>query len=105
MGCAGYTGANGFTPDPNAKIHDRSDYPGFELSDPYVGGASFDPNYRNYAGQRDSYPDPPPVNDGNATQFQYQYRLAHLITLDLTNGRVSYVIRFPAMRTTSVRRP
>src|SRR3954454_5678143 len=32
-----YTGANGFTPDPSAKVQDRSDYPGFELSDPYVG--------------------------------------------------------------------
>src|SRR5438874_4432155 len=83
----GYTGSNGWTPAAGAQIHDRSDYPGFELSDPYVGAASFDPNYRNYVGQRDSYPDPPPVNDGNTAQYQYQYRLAHLITLDLTSSR------------------
>lgn len=80
-----YTGANGFT--PNYSIQDRSDYPGFELSDPYVGSSTNDPNYRNYAGQRDSYPDPTPVTDGNSPQFQYQWRLAHLITIDLTSNR------------------
>src|SRR2546430_3203964 len=89
----GYTGANGFTPAAGAQVHDRSDYPGFELSDPYVGANSFDPNYRNFAGQRDSYPDEPPVNDGNTPQYQYQYRLAHLITLDLTSSRA--VVRNP----------
>src|SRR5436190_18766461 len=68
-------------------IQSTSDYPGFQLSDANVGAASFDPNYRNYAGQRDSYPTPPPVNDGNTTQFQYQYRLANLITIDLTSNR------------------
>ncbi|HEX8524816.1 MAG TPA: hypothetical protein VF669_21370 [Tepidisphaeraceae bacterium] len=86
-----YTGANGFTPDAFAKIQDRSDYPGFELSDPYVASNSYDPNYRNYTGfantQRDTYSDPPPVPDGNSTQYQYMYRLAHLITIDLTSGR------------------
>src|SRR5438045_8448126 len=65
----------------------KSGYRGFQLSDAKVGAASFDPNYRNYVGQRDSYPTPPPVNDGNTTQFQYQYRLANLITIDLTSGR------------------
>src|SRR4051812_19830925 len=81
----GYTGWGGFT--PTKSIQDRSDYPGFELSDPYVGANSFNPNYRNLPGQRDSYPDAPPVNDGNTPQYQYQYRLAHLITIDLTSTR------------------
>ena len=54
---------------------------------PYVGANSFNPNYRNLPGQRDSYPDAPPVNDGNTPQYQYQYRLAHLITIDLTSNR------------------
>src|SRR5262245_17207905 len=58
----GYTGWGGFTPAPGVQIQDRSDYPGFELSDPYVGANSFNPNYRNLAGARDSYPDAPPVN-------------------------------------------
>ena len=60
-----YTGANGFTPDAFAKIRDRSDYPGFELSKPYVASGSNNPNYRNLEGHRDSYPDEPPVPDGN----------------------------------------
>lgn len=82
-----YDGANGYTPPVGAEVHDTRDYPGFELSNAYVGAASFDPNYRNFAGYRDTYPDAPPVNDGNSTQFQYQYRLAHLITIDLTSTR------------------
>src|SRR5262249_55876966 len=82
----GYTGANGFTPDPGFNVQDRSDYPGFELSDPYVASNSFDPNYRNYAGQRDTYPDPPVDSNGNDAQYLYQYRLAHLITIDLTSN-------------------
>ncbi len=82
-----YSGWGPYMPPSWAHVQDRSDYPGFELSDPYVGANSFNPNYRNLAGQRDSYPDAPPVNDGNSTQFQYQYRLANLITIDLTSGR------------------
>src|SRR5687768_16440998 len=83
----GYNGWGGYVPEPWQHVQDRSDYPGFELSDPYVGANSFDANYRNFAGHRDSYPDAPPVNDGNTPQFQYQYRLAHLITIDLTSNR------------------
>ena len=57
----GYNGWGDF--HPTKSIQDRSDYPGFELSDPYVGANSFNPNYRNLPGARDSYPDAPPVND------------------------------------------
>src|SRR5204862_6401630 len=35
----------------------------------------------------DSCPGPPPVNDGNTGQYQFRSRLAHLLTLDLTNTR------------------
>jgi hypothetical protein len=42
----GYNGYDGYTPPASAHVQDRSDYPGFELSDPYVGAASFNPNYR-----------------------------------------------------------
>lgn len=83
----GYQGVTGYVPPANAHVQDRSDYPGFELSDPYVGAKSFNPNYRNLPGHRDTYPDEPPVNDGNTTQYQYQYRLAHLLTIDLTSDR------------------
>lgn len=83
----GYNGWGGWIPAPGAQVQDRSDYPGFEISDPYVGANSFNPNYRNLAGHRDTYPDAPPVNDGNTPQYQYQYRLAHLLTIDLTSNR------------------
>ncbi|HYO08386.1 MAG TPA: alpha-amylase family glycosyl hydrolase [Tepidisphaeraceae bacterium] len=82
-----YNGWDKYVPESWQHVQDRSDYPGFELSDPYVGANSFNPNYRNLPGHRDSYPDAPPVNDGTTPQFQYQYRLAHLITIDLTSNR------------------
>src|ERR1051325_10508125 len=80
----GYTGVPGFT--PTLSVQSNSDYPGFQLSDPYAGDND-GTNYRNNPGMRDTYSDPPPDNNGNDPQYLYQYRLAHLITIDLTSGR------------------
>src|SRR2546423_5678110 len=75
----------GFNGNPGSpQVQTTRDYPGFELSDPY--------QYN-----RDTYPDPPPApgsGDFN-TPYQYQFRLSHLITIDLTNQNNRFFVRNP----------
>jgi hypothetical protein len=74
-----------FTGNPGSPtVQSTRDYPGFELSDPYQNN-------------RDTYSDPPPApgsGDFNSA-YQYQFRLAHLITIDLTNQNNRFFVRNP----------
>ena len=75
----------GYVAPPGApatgRVQDRGDYPGFVLSN--VG-----------ASDGDTYPNPPPAPGGDPA-FEYQYRLAELITLNFTQSNGNSFVRNP----------
>lgn len=67
-------------------VQTRNDYPGFVLSTP---------SNTAYPLDGDTYQPTPPNTDQNSPQFQYQYRLANLITLNFTQSNSNSFVRNP----------
>ena len=76
---------NGYTAPPGApatgRVQDLGDYPGFRLSN--VGTLD-----------GDTYHNPPPAPGGDPA-FEYQYRLAELVTLNFTQSNPRNYVRNP----------
>jgi hypothetical protein len=66
---------------PGPYIQSVSDYPGFKISTPGTQDG-------------DTYKDPPFASSGSA-QYEYQYRLARLITLNFTSTNTQSFVRNP----------